>query len=452
MRFFLSLVVLSLALKCAAQDTVLVRSYGGPHFEQANDIIRCSAGGYAVVGTTGSNETGNTDIFMARFDDDLNCIWSNNYGGSDVEWGLSLVEDWSGNLLAVGYTLSSGAGSYDALVLKVDAEGDFMWQQTFGGDDWDFGKKIIAHPQGGFLVALNTYNGELGGQDGQLLHIDGQGMALNEWYIGGSEQDGIHDLIALEDGWVACGFQTVDQVMKAAVWRFDLGGNVMWSRLTEDTLANDRETLSMTTDGTFLYLTGPVYTDGVIHSFEQQLRLDNGVNYEVVELNSFDMEYFDCVHYNGEIVFAGSKSLSGIEIGRVTRKRNDTFFTGAFEFTGQHRSRFLNAVWSEQGLILCGSFQPTSSQNWQALLVKYSSPYLNEVSAEPELIPCFTVGVLEEEAMDPGEMGQLLNLLGQPVTADFRWGSMPQELALSSGLYFFRSASSGKVVKQLRID
>ena len=150
MRFFLSLVVLSLALKCAAQDTVLVRSYGGPHFEQANDIIRCSAGGYAVVGTTGSNETGNTDIFMARFDDDLNCIWSNNYGGSDVEWGLSLVEDWSGNLLAVGYTLSSGAGSYDALVLKVDAEGDFMWQQTFGGDDWDFGKKIIAHPHGGF--------------------------------------------------------------------------------------------------------------------------------------------------------------------------------------------------------------------------------------------------------------------------------------------------------------
>ena len=116
-----------------------------------------------------------------------------------------LVEDWSGNFLAVGYTLSSGAGSYDALVLKVDAEGDFMWQQTFGGNDWDFGKKIIAHPQGGFLVALNTYNGELGGQDGQLLHIDGQGVALNQWYTGGSEKDGIHDLLALEDGWVACG-------------------------------------------------------------------------------------------------------------------------------------------------------------------------------------------------------------------------------------------------------
>jgi hypothetical protein len=453
MRFSLLVIALNMAFIAMAQsDTVLVRSYGGPHFEQANDIIRCSAGGYAVVGTTGSNETGNTDIFLARFDDELNCIWSKNFGGSDVESGVSLIEDWSGNLLAVGTTLSSGEGSYDALVLKVSADGTFMWQQTFGGPDWDFGKKITAHPQGGFLVAVNTYNGELGGQDGLLIHIDGQGMELNHWYIGGAEKDGVHDLLVLGDGWVACGFQTVDQVMKASVWRFDLAGNEMWSRITEDTLGYNREVLAMTTDGTFLYLTGPVYASNVTHSFEQQLRLDNGVNYEVVELNSFDMEYFDCVHYNGEIVFAGSKSLSGIEIGRVTRKRNDTFFTGAFEFTGQHRTRFLNSVWSEHGLVLCGSYQPSSSQNWQAILLKYSSPYLNEVNAEPELIPCFAVGVDEEEIIETGEMGQLINLLGQPVTDEFRWGSLPQELSLSTGLYFFRSVRSGKVVKQIQID
>jgi hypothetical protein len=453
MRFALLVIALNMAFMAMAQsDTVLVRSYGGPHFEQANDIIPCSAGGYAVVGTTGSNETGNTDIFLARFDDALNCIWSKNFGGSDVESGVSLIEDWSGNLLAVGTTLSSGEGSYDALVLKVSSEGDFMWQQTFGGTDWDFGKKIIAHPQGGFLVAVNTYNGELGAQDGLLIHIDGQGMELNRWYIGGAEKDGVNDLLALGDGWVACGFQTVDQVMKAAAWRFDLAGNEMWSRITEDTLSYNRETLAMTTDGTFLYLTGPVYASNVTHSFEQQLQLDNSVNYEVVELESFDVEYFDCVHYNGEIVFAGSKSLSGIELGRVTRKRNDTFFTGAFEFTGQHRARFLNSVWSEQGLVLCGSYQPSSSLNWQALLLKYSSPYLNEVSAEPELIPCFTVGVLEEEIMETGEMGHLINLLGQPVSDEFRWGSLPQELSLSTGLYFFRSVRSGKVVKQIQID
>jgi hypothetical protein len=453
MRVLLLLIVMNLSLTSPAQsDSVWVKAYGGPDFEQANDIIACDAGGFAVVGTTGSNETGNTDVFLARFDDELNCIWSKNFGGSDVEWGLSLVEDWSGNLLAVGYTLTGDGGSYDALVIKVSVDGDFMWQETFGGVDWDFGKKIITHPLGGFLVAVDSYNGEIGGQDGLLLHIDGQGVLLNQWYIGGSEKDGVHDLLALQDGWLACGYQTVDQVKKAAVWRFDAAGDELWSRLTEDTLGNDRETLSMTTDGTFLYLTGPVHASGVIHSFEQQLRLDNSVNYEVVELENFDVEYFDCIHYNGEIVFAGSKSLSGIEIGRVTRKRNDTFFTGAFEFTGQHRARFMNAVWDEQGLVLCGSFQPSVSQNWQGLLLKYASPYLNEVSAEPEFIPCFAVGLVEEESVTPGEIGQLLNILGQPVLDEFPWGTLPQELNLPAGIYLFRSSKSGHALKQIRVD
>jgi hypothetical protein len=453
MRVLLLVVMLSSALRVVAQtDSVWVKAYGGPDFEQANDIIACSAGGYAMVGTTGSNETGNTDIFLARFDDELNCIWSKNFGGADVEWGLSLVEDWSGNLLATGYTLNSSGGSYDALVLKVNADGDFMWQQTFGGDDWDFGKKIIAHPLGGFLVAVNTYNGELGGQDGLMLHIDGQGVLLNQWYVGAEEMDGIHDLLALNDGWVACGFQTIDNTMKAAAWRFDTGGNQVWAHLTQDTLGYDRETLAMTTDGTFLYLTGPVYASGVIHSFEQQLHLDNSVNYEVVELENFDVEYFESVHYNGENVFAGSKSLSGIEIARVTRKRNDTFFTGAFEFTGQHRARFMNAVWDENGLVLCGSFQTTQSQNWQALVLKYASPYLNEVGSDPEFVPCFAVGLDESELVSKGDVGQLINVLGQPVGDEFRWGSLKQENNLPAGVYFFRSAKSGNAVKQIRID
>ena len=452
-RVFLLVVMVGFALLTAAQsDSVWVKSYGGPNFEQANDIIACSAGGFAVVGTTGSNETGNTDVFLARFDDELNCIWSKNFGGPDVEWGLSLVEDWSGNLLATGYSSSNDGDGYDALVMKVSPDGDFMWQQSFGGVDWDFGKKIVVHPQGGFLVAIDTYNGQFGGQDGLLLHIDGQGVLLNQWYVGGSEKDGIHDLITLDNGWVACGFQTENQSMKAAVWRFDASGGEVWSRLTDDTLGYDRETLSMTSDGTFLYLTGPVYASGVIHSFEQQLQLDNSVNYEVVEQEAFDVRYFECIHFNGEIVFAGSKSLSGIEIGRVTRKRNDTFFTGAFEFTGQHRARFMNAVWNEQGLVLCGSFQPTSSQNWQALLLKYTSVYLNEVASEPEFVPCFTVGLEDSEIVSKDDVGQLFNLLGQPVGDTFRWGSAQQELNLPAGVYFFRSAKSGNAVKQIRID
>ncbi len=431
-------------------DTLLVKSFGGPNFERASEVIACNAGGYAIVGTTGSNETGNTDVFVARFDGDLNCMWSKNFGGDDVEWAHSMTEDWSGNFLVCGYSLSFGAGSYDMYIIKLDADGEVIWQQTFGGVDWDFGEKIIPHPQGGFLIAGSSYSAGNGGQDGTILHIDGQGVLINQWFVGGAENDGIHDVVAVNDGWIACGFQTVDNVMKSAVWRFDVTGSVVWSRLVDDTSGYDRDALALTMDADFLYLTGPVYADGVTRSFEQQLRLDNGVNYEVVEQESFDVQYFDCTYYNGELVFLGSKSLSGIELGRVTRKRNDTFFTGAFEFTGQYRTRFLSAIWDQEALVLCGGYQPDPSENWQALIVKYTSRNLNEVGVEPELVPCFAVGVEEEQPIADGVQGRILTIQGAVVEIDYTWNASNMPTSLAAGMYFFQP-KKGSAVKKFTV-
>jgi hypothetical protein len=445
----LSLLVglMSVSEAFAQSDTLKVKAIGGSQFEQAAEIIPCASGGYALVGTTGSNETGNTDVLVARLDADLNCLWTRNFGGSDVEWGLSVVEDWSGNLLVAGYTLSFGAGSYDMLVMKINPSGDLLWQHTYGGTDWDFAKKIIAHPQGGFLFCGNTYSAGNGGQDGTILHIDGQGVLLNQWYLGGSENDAVHDLMAVSDGWIGCGFQTIDNVTKSTVWRMDLYGNELWTHMAEDTSGFDREAWAMTADTSFLYITGPVFADGVIHSFEQQLRLDNTVSYEVIELENFDVTYYDCAHFNGEIVYIGSKSLSGIELGRVVRKRNDTFFTGAFEFTGQYRTRFLCAHWEDEALVLCGGFQPDPAENWQALVVKYVSRQLNEIALEPELIPCFAVGVEEEQAIQAGERGYLYDATGQLVRSNYVYQITWVDSSLPEGIYFFQSSNTGRATR-----
>ena len=434
-----SIIAVSAGIVFSQSDTLWVKAIGGAQFEQAAEIIPCDAGGYAWVGTTGSNETGNTEILVARLDAELNCMWTANFGGSDVDWGLGITEDWSGNLLITGYTLSLGAGSYDILVMKISPAGELMWQQTYGGADWDFGKKIVRHPQGGFLVSGTTYSNGNGGQDGTILHIDGQGVLLNQWYIGGSENDAIHDVMPVNDGWIACGYETINNVMKSTVWRFDFNGNEVWTRTMDDPYGFDREALAMTLDTAFLFITGPVYADGITHSFELQLGLDNAVFYEVLEENNFDANYYDCVQHNGEVVYAGSKSLSGIELGRVVRKRTDTAFTGAFEFTGQHRTRFLCAFWNDEGLVLCGGFQPEQSENWQALVVKYTSPILNEVSTEPELIPCFTVGIDEAERVSSGEWGRVYNVTGQLVHERFQWVSPTTQSDLSAGLYVFQS-------------
>jgi hypothetical protein len=193
----------------AQQDTAIVRTYGGPFYEEGKEIIECATGGYAIIGTTGSDQLNNTNFYLLRLDEELNCIWNKNYGGAEVEWGQSIVEDSNGNLLICGYTNSFGEGGYDILVYKVNDQGDIIWQKTYGGSDWDFGYKIIAHPTEGYLICGKTYSYGNGGSDGYLIHISDDGNLLNDWTFGGEGDDELVDIIAKAEYVFIVGSQSV---------------------------------------------------------------------------------------------------------------------------------------------------------------------------------------------------------------------------------------------------
>jgi len=178
----------------AQLDTAIVRTFGGPYYEEGRQIIECAEGGYAIIGTTGSDQLNNTNFYLLRLDEELNCLWSQNYGGAEVEWGYSIVEDVNNNLLVCGYTNSFGEGGYDILVYKVDPLGNVIWQKTYGGSDWDFAYKMIAHPEEGYLICGKTYSYGNGGSDAYLLHISEDGNLINEWTYGGEGDDEFRDM------------------------------------------------------------------------------------------------------------------------------------------------------------------------------------------------------------------------------------------------------------------
>ena len=56
-----------------------------------------------------------------------------------------------GGLAIAGYTTSEGNGAKDILLIRLDANGELLWQKTFGGELQDVGKSIVAMPDGGFF-------------------------------------------------------------------------------------------------------------------------------------------------------------------------------------------------------------------------------------------------------------------------------------------------------------
>ncbi|MBK6573602.1 MAG: SBBP repeat-containing protein [Saprospiraceae bacterium] len=86
------------------------------------------------------------DAFVAKLNRDGQLIWVKQIGGNLDDIGKSISIDQSGNILISGHFQGtadfdpganvfplSSVGSYDVFILKLDADGNFIWAKKIGG-------------------------------------------------------------------------------------------------------------------------------------------------------------------------------------------------------------------------------------------------------------------------------------------------------------------------------
>jgi gliding motility-associated-like protein len=125
------------------------RSFGGSNYESARDVVQTADGGYIVAGETNSTDGGvvagyggTKDIWVLRLDPNGNLLWQKRYGGTglDIANRIYLQADGSFYLLASSSSNDGnisgnhGAGGYtDGVVMKLDAAGTIQWSRCYGG-------------------------------------------------------------------------------------------------------------------------------------------------------------------------------------------------------------------------------------------------------------------------------------------------------------------------------
>ena len=116
--------------------------------------------------------------------------WEKSYGGFNNDIGRSIIQLSDSGFVIAGYTNSFGNGGYDVLVVRTDKNGSLIWQKAFGGIDWDFGYCVKASPIGdSIIVAGSTYSYGYGKMDGYILKLDLNGNLLWQDTYGGAEDD-----------------------------------------------------------------------------------------------------------------------------------------------------------------------------------------------------------------------------------------------------------------------
>jgi len=151
------------------------KTYGGTSHDWAYSVQQTSDGGYIVLGFTYSFGADSGDIILIKTDANGNIMWAKTYGGMKEDRAYSFQQTSDGGYIVAGWTKSFGAGWYDVLLIKTDANGNLSWAKTYGGTDIDWASSVQQTSDGGYIVAGGTYSFGAGGGDIFLIKTDANG-------------------------------------------------------------------------------------------------------------------------------------------------------------------------------------------------------------------------------------------------------------------------------------
>lgn len=149
------------------------KSLGSSGTDELFCIAPAHDGGYLLGGdafisdfdvTDGNNGSG--DILLIKIDANGVKQWDKTIGGSGPETVKSIKPLADGGYLLTGYTTSSDidftgghygtSDYYDSFVIKIDGQGNKIFDKTFGGTYDDRAHVIASSPDGGFLIGGTT--------------------------------------------------------------------------------------------------------------------------------------------------------------------------------------------------------------------------------------------------------------------------------------------------------
>lgn len=245
------------------------RSYGGSGFDEGNAIAALDDGGFVVAGSTSSTNGdavpgthGYADFWLLRLSATGDIVWQRTLGGTLIDEAHDVLVTADGDIIATGWARSANGdvtdpqGGYDYWVVKLDADGDLLWQRNYGTALDESARSIAPAPDGGFLLC-GIGSGEPGAPVGHhgysdvlLIKIDEDGDVEWSRYYGGSNAERVMEVLALPDGrFCVAGFTNSTDGDVASniaedqgqVWVFavDGAGELLWENSFGGTDLND---------------------------------------------------------------------------------------------------------------------------------------------------------------------------------------------------------------------
>jgi hypothetical protein len=254
-------------------------------------IIECNDGGYLLAGSSvgpissdkSENNVGEVygvpfvnmrDYWVVKIDNIGNKIWDNTIGSKMIDAIAFTLNGTNGGYLAGGYSNgvvsadfnAASYGDYDCWLVKLDEQGNIIWQKTIGGSLLEDPTSAIVTSDGGYLIGMSSKSNISGNktenckgdQDYWVVKIDALGNIQWDKTLGGNggeylrslSEDTSHNFYVggFSDSTIS-GDKTQNSKGGYDFWivKVDNSGNVLWDKTiggTENEVDSDMQYLA----------------------------------------------------------------------------------------------------------------------------------------------------------------------------------------------------------------
>src|SRR5690606_2173906 len=200
-------------------------SIGGSLVDRAQATFQSVDGGYIIGGFSNSPVSGDktepsrggaSDYWIVKLDTNGNVLWNKTYGGNDSDVFRDMVQTGDGGYVVGGYSKSNisgdktenSQGDFDFWILKLDASGNLVWQNTIGGSGIDYPRDVKQLMDGSYMIggwSNSNISGDKtensnGGYDYWLVKMGAPGNIISQNSIGGAADESGTYIIENADG------------------------------------------------------------------------------------------------------------------------------------------------------------------------------------------------------------------------------------------------------------
>jgi hypothetical protein len=349
-------------VKLDSDGTLLWHTFlGGTAGDIGNGVTVDANGNIYVIGSSEASwgfpvraySGGYQDIFIAKLDNDGNLLWNTFLGSTKSTFpgdnGYGIAVDDDGYIYAGGVsdqTWGSPIRAYtsdnDALIAKLNVNGNLLWHTFLGGSGSDLAGDIVLDGNGNIYGGgnssaswgsspLRAFSG--GARDGFIVKLDTSGTLSWHTFLGGSGEDQIRRLTLDSDGNLyAAGYSdaTWGSPVRAftssgtngdgVAIKLNNSGTLIWNTFLGGSGIDYCHAIAVDNDN-FVYVSGqsnetwgsPVraYGGGNIGGFTTALESDGELVWNTFQGGTgFTLSYGVAVTGNGNIYVAGYSTVS----------------------------------------------------------------------------------------------------------------------------------------------